>query len=98
RTQRVITRANKLPTFTARAAAVNEKLPKAVTNPSVETSANRVSASLVWELDFWGKYRRATESARAQLLAQEWARKQVINSLVSDVASAYLQLRELDLE
>ena len=50
------------------------------------------------ELDFWGKFRRATESARAELLAQEWVRKQVISSLVSDVASAYFQLRELDLE
>jgi multidrug efflux system outer membrane protein len=49
-------------------------------------------------LDFWGKFRRATESARANLLSQEWARKQVISSLVSDVASAYFQLRELDLE
>ena len=91
-------RADQLPTVTAGAAAVNEKLPQSVTNPSVETSASQVSASLVWELDFWGKYRRATESARAQLLAQEWARKQVISSLVSDVASAYFQLRELDLE
>ena len=54
--------------------------------------------SFAWELDFWGKFRRATESARASLLAQEWARRQVISSLVSDVASAYFQLRELDLE
>ena len=98
RAQLGITRADQLPTVTAGAAAVNEKLPQSVTNPSVETSASQVSASLVWELDFWGKYRRATESARAQLLAQEWARKQVISSLVSDVASAYFQLRELDLE
>jgi multidrug efflux system outer membrane protein len=57
-----------------------------------------VSLSLAWELDFWGKFRRATESARANLLSQEWAQRQVIRSLVSDVASAYFQLRELDLE
>jgi multidrug efflux system outer membrane protein len=49
-------------------------------------------------LDFWGKFRRATESARADLLSQEWARRQVIRSLVTGVASAYFQLRELDLE
>jgi len=54
--------------------------------------------SLAWELDFWGKFRRATESARASLLSQEWAQRQVMSSLVSDVASAYFQLRELDLE
>jgi multidrug efflux system outer membrane protein len=52
----------------------------------------------VWELDFWGKFRRSTESARATLLANEWARQQVISTLVSDVATAYFQLRELDLE
>ena len=54
--------------------------------------------SAIWELDFWGKFRRATEAARANLLASEWARQQVIATLVSNVATAYFQLRELDLE
>jgi multidrug efflux system outer membrane protein len=57
-----------------------------------------LSLALAWELDFWGKFRRATESARANLLTQEWAQRAVISSLVSDVATAYFQLRELDLE
>jgi multidrug efflux system outer membrane protein len=52
----------------------------------------------VWELDFWGKFRKATEAARANLLASEWAKQQVISTLVSNVATAYFQLRELDLE
>src|SRR6185369_6156307 len=98
RAQLGITRADQLPSVTAGAAAVNERLPQTVTIPSIETSASQVSASFAWELDFWGKFRRATESARADLLAQEWARRQVIRSLVSGVASAYFQLRELDLE
>src|SRR5260221_7706283 len=98
RAQLGITRADQLPTLTAGAAAVNEKLPQTIGNPSVETSATQVSASLAWELDFWGKFRRATESARASLLSEEWAQRQVISSLVSDVASAYFELRELDLE
>ncbi len=93
-----ITRADQLPSVSAGVSAVNERLPKTIRNPSVETSANQISLSLAWELDFWGKFRRATESARANLLSQEWARRQVISSLVSDVASAYFQLRELDLE
>ena len=93
-----ITRADQLPSVSAGVSAVNERLPKTIGNPSVETSANQISLSLTWELDFWGKFRRATESARANLLSQEWARRQVISSLVSDVASAYFQLRELDLE
>src|SRR5580765_5592265 len=66
--------------------------------PSFPTTINQISVSASWELDFWGKFRRATESARANLLAQEWAQRQVVSSLISDVADAYFQLRELDLE
>lgn len=47
--------------------------------------------------DFWGKYRRETEAARDSLLATEWGREAVINSVVSNVAAAYSQVRELDL-
>jgi outer membrane protein, multidrug efflux system len=93
-----ITRADQLPTIDAGAAAVNQRLPKTVLNPELETSANSVGASVAWELDFWGKYRRATESARANLLATEWARRAVINTLVSNVAASYFQLRAYDLE
>ena len=98
RAQLGITRADQLPSVTAGVAAVNQRFPQTVSIPSIETSANQVSLSLAWELDFCGKFRRATESARALLLAQEWVRREVISSLVSDVASAYFQLRELDLE
>lgn len=55
-------------------------------------------ADLQWELDFWGRIRRASEAARNDLLAQEENRRAVVLTLVSDVAAAYLQLRELDLE
>ena len=98
RAQFGITRADQVPSVAAGVSAVSERIPQTVGRPSVETSANQVSLSLAWELDFWGKFRRATESARANLLSQEWAQRQVIRSLVSDVASAYFQLRELDLE
>jgi multidrug efflux system outer membrane protein len=93
-----ITRADQLPSVEGAASATNERTSQVVGRPAIETSASRVSLSLAWELDFWGKFRRASQSARANLLAQEWARRQVISSLVSDVASAYFQLRELDLE
>jgi multidrug efflux system outer membrane protein len=53
---------------------------------------------LFFEIDFWGRYRRGTEAARADLLATEEARRFIITSLVSDVATTYLQLRDLDLE
>lgn len=49
-----------------------------------------------WELDFWGKIQRATEAARADMLATEAGRRSVILTLVSSVASSYIQLRNLD--
>ncbi|PWT88589.1 MAG: transporter [Acidobacteria bacterium] len=93
-----ITRADQFPTVNAGASAARERVPKTLASPALETSAFQVSSSLNWELDFWGKFRRATESARANLLAEEWAQRQVVSTLVSDVASSYFELRELDLE
>ncbi len=58
----------------------------------------RATADLQWEIDFWGRLRRATEAARADLLAREESERAVVLSLVSDVATAYLELRELDLD
>ncbi len=98
RAQLGITRADQLPSVRANAAATNERIPRSLAGPAGNTSATQLSLSLAWELDFWGKFRRATESARANLLANEWARQEVISTLVSDVAAGYFQLRELDLE
>jgi multidrug efflux system outer membrane protein len=98
RAQLGITRADQYPTVTASASSVDERIASGLGRPATETNVHTASASLAWELDFWGKFRRATESARANLLANEWARQQVISTLVSDVANAYFQLRELDLE
>ena len=94
-----ITRADQLPTIGAGSAALNERVPKEKpVNQAFETSANSVGASFLWELDFWGKYRRATEASRAELLQSEWAQRAVINTLVSNVATSYFQLRTLDLQ
>jgi multidrug efflux system outer membrane protein len=93
-----ITRADQLPTITAGAAGSNHRFAQDINGLAVETSANTVSLSMIWELDFWGKFRRATEAARAELLATDWGQRAVITSLVRTVASAYFQLRELDLE
>lgn len=54
------------------------------------------SINVGWELDFWGKIRRATEAVRANLLAQEEARRTVILTLVTAVANSYVDLRSLD--
>jgi len=93
-----ITRADQFPTISAGAQAVNQRNPRSKFFSPYETNANQVDLSLAWELDFWGKYRRATESARANLLANEWAREAVVSTLVSDVATAYFELRALDLQ
>jgi multidrug efflux system outer membrane protein len=93
-----ITRADQLPTISGGASAVNERNAQTKLFPPFETSANQVDLSLAWELDFWGKYRRATEAARANLLATQWAREAVKSTLVRDVATAYFQLRSLDLQ
>jgi len=93
-----ITRADQLPTISGGAQAVNERNPQTKLFHQFETSANQVDLSLAWELDFWGKYRRATESARASLLATQWAREAIVSTLVSNVATAYFQLRSLDLQ
>ena len=51
---------------------------------------------LSFEIDIWGRLRRATEAARANLLSAEENRKVVAVTLISDVATAYFTLRELD--
>jgi outer membrane protein, multidrug efflux system len=93
-----ITRADQYPTIAAGASAANIRAQRTRLIPEFNTSANEVNLSLAWELDFWGKFRRATEAARANLLATEWAQRAVMSTLVSNVATAYFQLRELDLE
>ena len=62
------------------------------------TTANGFDGYLgaAWELDLWGRVRRLDEAARSQYLASEDARRGVLISLVSDVATAYYELLELD--
>ena len=71
----------------------NTPLPSTTENP-----ANNFVVSLngSWEIDIWGKLRRATEAARADILSQEEGRRAVILTLVASVANAYVNLRDLD--
>ena len=93
-----ITRADQFPTLGAGAAIDDTRAAQSKFLPAFETSSGQVSLSAAWELDFWGKFRRATEAARANLLATEWARQEVVSTLVANVAGAYFQLRALDLQ
>ncbi len=92
-----ITRANQFPMVGAGAEGLSERNPKISSAfPSYVANVAQVDLSVIWNLDFWGKYRRQTEAARASLLATEWGRRAVLTSVVSSVAAAYFQLRELD--
>jgi multidrug efflux system outer membrane protein len=72
--------------------SVPEPLPKGRTFGSVLLNL------LNFELDIWGRLRKQTEAARADLLASEENRKAVLTTIVADVAAAYFSLRELDFE
>jgi multidrug efflux system outer membrane protein len=98
RAQLGITRADQFPTLGAGAGIGDARQAQSKFLPAFETSTGQVNVSAVWQLDFWGTYRRATEAARASLLASEWARREVVSTLVANVASAYFQLRSLDLQ
>jgi multidrug efflux system outer membrane protein len=93
-----ITRADQLPSVSAGGDITGNRSSKNGPIPSFQTTLGRVNASAAWNLDFWGRYRRATEASRANLLASEWAQKEVMSTLVASVASDYFVLRQLDLE
>ncbi len=94
-----ITRANQLPSANVGADVFSQQNAKvAKIFPAYDVNGGELSLSVIWNLDFWGKYRRQTEAARAQLLATQWGKRVVISSLVANVATAYFQLRALDAE
>ena len=66
--------------------------------PPTSYDAFRLTGDVAWELDFWGRTRRGLEAAGADLASEEAAQRAVVLSLVSDVATGYLQLLELDQE
>jgi len=71
------------------------------TSPTVRQSGDRFTASYLggagisWEIDLWGRYRRASEAAQAELLASEEARHGMQSSLIASVARYYFQLATL---
>jgi outer membrane protein, multidrug efflux system len=93
-----IVRSDQFPSVNAGGSVSSQQTAKIGPIPSFEITQGQVNAAAAWNLDFWGKYRRATEAARANLLANEWAQKEVIATLVANVATDYFQLRQLDLQ
>jgi multidrug efflux system outer membrane protein len=93
-----IRRADQFPEASAGVDVLGERPSTALGFPGKTVGGVELQGSVSWELDFWGRFRRGTEAARAQLLASEWGRRAVATTLVSQVASAYYGLRTLDLE
>jgi multidrug efflux system outer membrane protein len=93
-----ITRADQYPNVSGGADINSTRYPKTTISQPYQLNTGQLALTAAWELDFWGKYRRATEAARANLLASEWNQRAVMNTLISNVATSYFQLRELDLQ
>jgi multidrug efflux system outer membrane protein len=99
-----ITRSNQYPNFGATASLEINRLSRDGATPlpsQILPSQNRNFGAasldlLSFEIDIWGRLRRATEAARANLLGAEETRRAVVTTLVSDVATEYLTLRQLD--
>ncbi len=101
-----VTRSNQFPQIGASGAVELTRISRDGATPLPATflpSQNRnwgeASLNLLsFEVDIWGRLRRSTEAARANMLSTEETRRAVVVTLVSDVATAYLHLRELDYE
>jgi multidrug efflux system outer membrane protein len=87
-----------LPQVSLGAGAQRERLSAYTLTPGEPAIGNffQLQGNLSYEIDFWGKYRRATEAARAQLLQSRYAHDDVAAGLVASVATSYFTLQTLD--
>ena len=99
-----ITRSEQFPTITASGDVINQRqsrsssfdLPEPIKR---DRSFGSILLNLLtYEIDIWGRLRKQTAAARADLLATEEAERFVVTSVISDVATAYFSLREFDFE
>ena len=93
RAQVGITRSNQFPQV-----SLNPQFTGGKNEETIKSNIFTLAADVVFQVDLFGRYRRATEAARAQLLGAKDAKQTVILTLVSDVASDYFLLRDLDLQ
>jgi outer membrane protein, multidrug efflux system len=91
-------RLQQLPQLGVSAGAARQRTSLYQLPPGTPALSNvfRAEGSLSYEIDFWGKYRRATEAARAQMLQSAYAKQDVMAELVVGVATAYFTLQTLD--
>src|SRR5256885_16803535 len=82
----LITRANQFPSASVGADIFSQQNAKTSNQfPPYQVNAGQLNLSVIWNLDFWGKYRRQTEAARAQMLASEWGQRAGISDRKSVV-------------
>ncbi len=93
RAQVGIARSNQFPQISA-----DPNFSGGKTDQGIKSNIFSLAADATFQLDFFGRYRRATEAARAQLVASQDSQQTTILTLVSDVASDYFLLRDLDLQ
>jgi multidrug efflux system outer membrane protein len=93
RAQVGIVRSNQFPTV-----SLDPTFSGGKTEQGIKSNIFTLAADVVFQVDLFGRYRRATEAARAQLLGKQDAQQTVVLTLVSDVASDYFLLRDLDLQ
>ncbi|MGA9717206.1 MAG: efflux transporter outer membrane subunit [Acidobacteriaceae bacterium] len=95
-----VTRSQEFPTINAAGGYTAQRYPSAQFGGlgSFVTHLGQLGLSSSWNIDFWGQYRNATKAARAQLLASKWSQREVMDTLILNVATGYFQLRALDLE
>src|ERR1700741_3000904 len=93
RAQVGITRSNEFPQV-----SLDPTFSGGKTDENIKSNIFSLAGDVVFQVDLFGRYRRATEAARAQLLATKDAQQTVILTLVSDVASDYFLLRDFDLQ
>ena len=93
RAQLGITRSNQFPQV-----SLDPSFSGGKTDENIKSNIFSLAGDVVFQVDLFGRYRRATEASRAQLLGTQDAQQTVVLTLVSDVASDYFLLRNLDLQ
>jgi len=92
-----ITRSQEFPTVTGGGTGVGATLPSNLgVNIASPLAFGSFNLGAAWNPDFWGLYRKQTEAARAQLLAQTWAQRAVRLTLIQQVVATYIDLRATD--
>jgi outer membrane protein, multidrug efflux system len=93
-----ITRSQQFPQITGGGTGIGATFPSGIAGGSISSplALGTINLGATWTPDFWGLYRKQTEAARAQLLAQTWAQRAVRLTLIQQVVTTYIQLRALD--